>query len=71
MYYTEAERSYCNRAGIDSVSSIDEINGLQTILTELMNSDSKCTISGSISKEDIINKYFTALQIELRDKTTK
>jgi hypothetical protein len=67
LFYTEAVQFYCSKAGIDSVSSINDINRLQIIVTELMNSDSKCTISSSISKENIINNYFTALRIELRD----
>lgn len=67
LFYTEVVRLYCNKAGVDSVSSLDEIDSLQVKVAELMNADSKCPISSSINKANLISRYFIALRIELRD----
>lgn len=64
LFYTEAVKLYCNKAGIYSVSSLEEIKSLQAKVTELINSDSHCVISKNVSKKELIDRYFTVLRLE-------
>lgn len=67
-FYTETVRLYCNKTGIESISTIDEIKNLEEKVTELMITDVNCPISSYVNKVDLIKRYFLTLQIELREK---
>ncbi|MFT4145601.1 MAG: hypothetical protein QM644_14195 [Mobilitalea sp.] len=67
-FYTETMRLYCNKTGIESISTIDEINSLEEKVTELMITDVNCPISSYVNKMDLIKRYFLTLQRELREK---
>lgn len=67
-FYTETVRLYCNKTGIESISTIDEINSLEEKVTELMITDINCPISSYVNKMDLIKRYFLTLQRELSEK---
>ena len=65
LFYTDAIRLYCDKAGVEYVSSSEEINMLELKVKQLINADKNCCISAKVDKEKLINNYFSALKLEL------
>lgn len=65
LFYTDAIRLYCDKAGVEYVSSCEEIDMLEMKVKQLLNTDNDCYISSKIDKEKLINNYCSTLRLEL------